>query len=158
MRAVEFTNSWSHLWSRSPETRTYCCVLSSDLLRRGSRTLAQLRAGMFQWDMADRAWSHQRNIHLVSTDLEEEQHRSFNSHFIMEVSSERMQDPKLHCATVFLLNREGRGFRTECGWQKELNTYTVPYISDTNTDNLWCWWTPVDWNSLHALLQGYVGC
>lgn len=131
----------------------YRCVSSSDPLRRGSRTLAQLQAGMFQQGTANRAWNHQGNIHLESIDLEKEAHRSFNSHIITEVSNAPIQDLKLHCAAAFLFNSKDQGFRTECEWQEELNTYTVPCISDMNTDNLWCWWALVDWSSLHIVAR-----
>lgn len=76
--------SWPYLWSHSPERKMHCYVLLLDLLRKESRILSQLRAGRFQGDMADRAWSHQENIHLVSTDLEEEDHTCFNLYIIGE--------------------------------------------------------------------------
>lgn len=73
-----------YLWSRSPERRMRCYVSLLDLLHRESRTLSQLRAGMFQGDTADRVWSHQKNIHLVSTDLEEEEHTCFTLFIVSE--------------------------------------------------------------------------
>lgn len=59
-------------------------VLLLDLLRRESKTLCQPQAGMFQGDMADRVWSRQENIHLVSTDLEEKEHASCSLHLVGE--------------------------------------------------------------------------
>lgn len=97
--------SWPYLWSRSPERRMHCYVLLLDLLRRESRILSQLRAGRFQGDMADRVWSHQENIHLVSTDLEEEDHTCFNLYIIGEgtlMSPDRTWNPMVKVFSSFL--------------------------------------------------------
>lgn len=97
--------SWLYLWSHSPETRMHCYVSWLDLLRRESRILSQLQAGMFQGDMADRVWSRQENIHLASTDLEEEEHTCFNLYITgkgMLASLHGTRNPSGETALLFI--------------------------------------------------------
>ena len=91
----------------------HCYALLLDLLRSESRILSQLQAGMFQGDRADRVWSRQENIHLVSTDLEDEEHTCFNLYVTGEgmlVSLHRTQNPTVEVLSS-LLGKQESGFQ-----------------------------------------------